>query len=169
MDLRTNRLTLKAIDDAGLTELVELLQDGVVKQTYMVPDFVTPQEALALAKRLQTLSRTPGRYLWGIYLGASLIGIMNETQIEGDQIEVGYAILPRHSNQGFATEALQGVITYLLDRGFSRVTAGAFEENSASIRVMLKCGMTLLDRQETVEYRGRLHCCAYYGITKRPD
>lgn len=169
MDFRTDRLMLRAIDDAGLPALAELLQDDVVKQTYMVPDFASSQEALDLAKRLQMLSQTPGRNLWGICLGDSLIGIMNETEINGDQIEIGYAILPRYFNQGFATEALQGVINHLLKHGFSRVIAGAFEENLASIRVMVKCGMTRLDRQDTIEYRGKTHRCVYYSADTRPD
>ena len=53
----------------------------------------------------------------------------------------------------------------LFSFGFLQVTAGAFENNAASIRVMEKSGMVRLDRTDTVTYRGKEHRCVYYGIT----
>lgn len=166
MYIKTERLELKPISPESLDALVELLTDDVVKQTYMVPDFPNREEAEKLAERLTTLSEQEGCYVAGIYYGDSLIGILNETESVDDQIEVGYAILPRYHNQGYCTEALRGAIGYFFDQGINEVLAGAFAENTASIRVMIKSGMKKLDRRDEIEYRGRVHRCVYYSIKR---
>ena len=51
--------------------------------------------------------------------------------------------------------------------GFEHVKAGFFEENMASCRVMEKCGMTKLDVEDDIEYRGVMHHCLYYGISRK--
>ena len=43
------------------------------------------------------------------------------------------------------------------------VYAGAFAENPASLRVMQKAGMTLMDKTEDLEYRGKTHHCIFYA------
>ena len=166
MYIKTERLELKPISPESLDALVELLTDDVVKQTYMVPDFPDREEAEKLAQRLITLSDQENRHVAGICYGDSLIGILNETESLDDRIEVGYAILPRYHNQGYCTEALRGTIGYFFANGFREVMAGAFEENSASIRVMVKSGMKKLDRRDEIEYRGKVHPCVYYSIKR---
>ena len=59
---------------------------------------------------------------------------------------------------------MKGAIEYLFGSGFSEVICGAFEENAASLRVMQKCGMKLLDKIDVIEYRGINHNCLYYSI-----
>ena len=166
MYIKTERLELKPIALESLDALVELLTDDVVKQTYMVPDFSNREESEKLAQRLITLSEQEGRYVAGIYYRDSLIGILNETESVDDRIEVGYAILPRYHTQGFCTEALRGTIGYFFAQGINEVLAGAFAENTASIRVMIKSGMKKLDRRDEIEYRGRVHRCVYFSIKR---
>ena len=132
----------------------------------MVPDFTGPEEAAKLAGQLINLSCGEGRYVAGIYLGERLIGILNETEVAGQQIEIGYALLPRYHNQGYCTEALGGAIGYFFARGFREVVAGAFSENGASIRVMEKNGMEKLARTDEIDYRGRTHTCVYYAAKR---
>lgn len=166
MYIKTERLELKPISPESLDALVELLTDDVVKQTYMVPDFPNRKEAEKLAQRLITLSEQENRHVAGIYYGDSLIGILNETESLDDRIEVGYAILPRYHNKDYCTEALRGAIEYFFANGFREVMAGAFEENVASIRVMVKSGMKKLDRRDEIEYRGRVRRCVYYSVKR---
>ena len=96
------------------------------------------------------------------------IGILHETEVTEQSVELGYAVLPAYQNRGYCTEALQGAIKYLLDRGCRQILAGAFEENSASIRVMEKCGMVRQEYTDEIEYRGVNHTCVYYLTTKTP-
>lgn len=161
MQIKTKRLELKPIG-ADVGALVELLTDDVVKKTYMVPDFPDRDGANNMAQRIKALSEDPARNVAGIYLGAQLIGLLNQTEASGDSIEVGYALLPRFHGQGYATEALTGAIEYFFRQGFREVTAGAFEENAASIRVMVKSGMRRMEKSDEVAYRGKNHRCVYY-------
>ncbi|MBR5126315.1 MAG: GNAT family N-acetyltransferase [Oscillospiraceae bacterium] len=166
MNIKTERLELKPISPESLDAVVELLTDDMVKQTYMVPDFHSRQEAEKLANWLIALSEQEERHVAGIYFGDALIGVLNETESTEDWIEVGYAVLPRYHNQGFCTEALRAAVGYFFSKGFREVLAGAFEENGASIRVMIKNGMEKLNRREELEYRGRMRNCVYYSVKR---
>ena len=166
MYIQTERLQLKPITRNSLDVLAELLCDETVTQTYMVPDFACAAEAMPLAKRLMALSEGYDRLVAGIYTGTELIGILNETESNEHYIELGYALLPQYHNRGFATEALQGAVSYCFVRGFREVRAGAFEDNPASIRVMEKSGMRKLPLTEEISYRGKIHTCVYYAIRK---
>ena len=42
-----------------------------------------------------------------------------------------------------------------------------FEENIASKRVMEKCGMIPIGKEEYIEYRGVVHRCVYYSIKQK--
>jgi ribosomal-protein-alanine N-acetyltransferase len=58
------------------------------------------------------------------------------------EVEVGYLFLPRHWSQGFATEALRGLLAWFPAKLASRVIAYAPLAHRASHRVMEKAGMT---------------------------
>lgn len=169
MYCKTSDLALEPITCDALPELVRLLTDDVVGKTYMVPDFPTPEAAYPLAERIQALSQQADRFVAGIWLGDRLIGLLNETEADGCCIEIGYAILPEYHNKGYGTQALQAAVQHLLAQGFTQVRAGAFAENTASIRVMEKAGMVLLDKTDTVTYRGIVHQCVYYAAKKETN
>ena len=166
MYIETERLKLMPLEESACSGVVRLLTDKTVGKTYMLPEFRSNSEVEALFTRLQNLSKGQDKFVVGIYLGTECIGIMNETEVVDKQIELGYAILPEYHNQGFATEALKAAIRWLLDRGFERVITGAFQENAASIRVMVKSGMKPVGRHDQIEYRGATHQCVYYMAEK---
>ena len=166
MYIKTPRLELKAIAPDSLDNLINLLMDPVVTKTYMVPDFSNRAEAKNLAQKLIAMSYQEARRVAGIYCGNVLIGILNQTDADGDRIELGYALLPQFHNCGYGTEALRGAIHYCFSLGFREVLTGAFAENTPSIRVMIKCGMRKTDLQEEITYRDKNHACVYYSIIK---
>ena len=161
---KTKRLELKPISEDSLDALVELLTDETVGRTYMVPEFPDRAVAEKLARRLMDMSRNAERLIVGICLDGRFIGLLNETGVEGDSIELGYALLPAFQNRGYATEALGCAIGYCFRKGFRRVTAGAFRDNPASLRVMEKCGMKPIARTERIDYRGSSHECVFCAI-----
>lgn len=163
---KTQTLEVKPLTIQDREAIVELLMNDSVKRFYMVPDFSSREDAGKLFCRLTDLSQKEDRYVAGIFLDGMCIGILNETEITGTTVELGYAILPLYHNRGYGTQVLQGAMNYLFDRGFREVRTGAFEENLASIRVMVKCGMKKLARQEEISYRGRNHKCVYYSKTQ---
>ena len=162
----TPRLTLSAFRECDAGALMSIFKSDVVKATYMVPNLETREAEIKLFESLRNLSLREDRFVFGIYLNGELIGILNDTEINGVNIEMGYALHPDYHNRGFATEAFGAVINYLFSRGFEEILAGAFEGNAASMRVMEKCGMKRTKMTAEVEYRGVTHKCIYYSIKK---
>ena len=164
MYIQTKRLLLKPLSNQDQTRMVFLLTNDIIKQTYLLPDFKTEEEAVKLFERLKALSLSETHYLAGIYLDKLLIGLINDVEIKNGKIELGYAVDPTYHHQGYATEALKGMIEYLFENGFHEVIAGAFESNLASIKVMVKAGMEKQNTKAEISYRGKLHKCIYYAI-----
>lgn len=166
MNFKTQRLEIKAITLEDKEAVLDLITNPVVGKTYMFPQFQSRSEAEPLFQRLVMLSQDPSRYVAGVYLEGKFIGMMNDVEIKDKQIEMGYAFLPAYYNRGYATESFRGAIDYLLSHGLEIVVAGAFSGNTASLRVMEKCGMTKQDYTEPIAYRGVTHTCIYYAISK---
>jgi RimJ/RimL family protein N-acetyltransferase len=164
--LKTPRLSLGKIRECDFDALMAIFKSDVVKATYMVPDLETREAEIKLFERLMALSLREDRYVFGIFLDGKLIGLLNDTEICGKTIEVGYALHPDYHGRGLATEALGAVIPYLFAEGFDQILAGAFETNTASTRVMEKCGMKRTKMLSEIEYRGKTHKCVYYSIKK---
>jgi RimJ/RimL family protein N-acetyltransferase len=60
----------------------------------------------------------------------------------GPEIEVGYRLLKGHWGQGYATECARASIAYGFDElGLDWIVAVALPENTASRRVLEKCGL----------------------------
>ena len=166
MEFKTKRLEIKPIDLSDKEAVLDLITDPVVGRTYMFPQYQNRSEAEPLFQRLVILSQDPSRYVAGVYLEGAFIGMMNDVEIKDGKIEMGYAFLPAYYNKGYCTEAFSGAIAYLLDHGFASVVAGAFSPNTASLRVMEKCGMTRQDYTDEIEYRGVTYTCIYYAFSK---
>ena len=159
-------LTLHAISDRDMNNMLDILTSKAVAQTYMLPDFEKREDAIPLFQRLMGLSQGGSKYVRGIYLGDSLIGYTNEVEIAEGAIELGYVIHPDHWGKGYMTRALGIAISELFRMGYEEVVCGAFIQNPASIRVMEKAGMTKIEKVDLIEYRGKTHTCVYYSIQK---
>ena len=117
--LQTPRLTLQAFRDEDLAAACMLLSSAEVAKTYMLPDFRSTDEAAGLFRRLKELSESEEHFVRGIYLHETLIGFLNDVEIEEDSIELGYVIAPAHWGNGCATEALAAAIDALCGRSRS--------------------------------------------------
>jgi len=63
----------------------------------------------------------------------------------GGDIEIGYSILPEHQRNGFASEAVEGLVARAFESGsVSRVLAETLQDLSPSIGVLEKAGFKLL-------------------------
>ena len=156
-------MTIRQLHENDKSIMLELLTNGEIKQTYILPDFERKEDALPLFRQLVQLSQDQAHFVRGICENEELIGFLNDVEITDDGIELGYVIHPLHWGKGHATEALNLAIEELFRLGYREVTAGAFEENSASIRVMEKAGMQRLDKIDELDYRGKTHRCVYYA------
>ena len=149
--LTTDRLLLRrfAVDDTDAM-FANWASDPQVTEFLKWPaytDTAPLREYLAAAVTSYESDQT---YLWGIELAdGTLIGsIVAKSEHEDIEAkEVGYSFGRQWWGQGYATEALRAVISYLIDQvGVNRVEAVHDPDNPASGRVMAKCGM----RQEGV-------------------
>ena len=165
-ELRTQRLVLRPFRAEDEDAAVDILQNDEVRLTYMLPDFPTRDAAGKLFGRLMELSWDTAHFVRGICRNDRVIGFLNDVEVEGDLIEVGYVIHPEEKNRGYATEALTAAIGELFRAGYAVVRAGYFAENPASGRVMEKSGMMPMDKTDEIEYRGAVHRCLYCEIRK---
>lgn len=159
--ITTVRLEMRPIREKDYPELIALMKDDAVGVTYMVPD--DPDEKFCA--RIKALSERTDRFVYGVYLDDVLIGLFNDTGIDGDELEVGYALRGYAQGKGYGTEMLGGAIKALFGMGFKTVRAGHFEGNEASRRIMEKNGMLPEEHTDTIVYRGTEHRCLYRAIT----
>ncbi|MBC7542930.1 MAG: GNAT family N-acetyltransferase [Candidatus Sericytochromatia bacterium] len=92
------------------------------------------------------------------------VGFKGRPDADGT-VELGYSVVPAYQRQGLATEAVLDLIDWALaDRTVKRIVAETYPHLTPSIRVMEKCGMTLLgpgSAPGTVRYGyDRIGCCA---------
>ena len=154
-------MNLRVLTEADEAVLTELLTNDRIKLTYMLPDFPRREDAVPLARRLMQLSREEARFVRGMEEEGRLVGFLNDVEIGDGTIELGYVVHPDHWGKGYATAALKLAITDLFRLGYRTVLCGAFEENTASLRVMEKAGMGQLEKTDAIEYRGQVHRCVY--------
>lgn len=61
---------------------------------------------------------------------------------------VGYWLAPAFWGTGYATEALDGVVGFARAAGFDELTARVFQDNPASVKVLLHAGFAYVDDGE---------------------
>ena len=164
--MKNQNIFLKPIKHESEKNMLDILTSNIVNRYYMLPDFARREDAIPLFHKLINLSMDENRYVRGIYLEKELIGFLNDVEIVNGTIELGYVIHPALHGKGYMTKALKTAISELFTMGYQEVITGAFDENVASIRVMEKSGMTLMEKTEEIEYCGKEYHCIYYHIKK---
>ena len=164
--IKTERLCLQSIREQDEDAMVEMFFNTEITQTYMIPEYKSKEEAVKLFERFKELSVAQDHFVYGIYLNDQIIGFINDVEMRGKEIEIGYVIHPKQKNQGYATEVLTYAIQELFAMGYTKIKAGAFEENPASMRVMEKSGMYKVEQEDMIEYRGKVHRCINYEIVR---
>ena len=156
-------VSLRPILQSDLERMLDILTSEKVNKTYMLPDFKQRQDATPLFERLMNMSQGQEKFVRAIDLEGSLIGFMNQVEVENSTIELGYVIHPEFHGKGYMPQALQLAFEELFRLGYEEVITGTFSTNTASIRVMEKCGMTKLSKTDEIEYREITHTCVYYS------
>ena len=161
MELRTARLRLRPYRTADFETLfTQLVLDPVVTRFWH--DYADP--ALTIADRRAMAEHDVGSWIaegmaagfptWillaadpalgseGDFVGAA--GVFPPENEWGPEPEVGCLLASRHHGRGLATEALSAVIADATERlGIPVVVAIIDEPNTASIRLVEKCGFDL--------------------------
>ena len=145
--IETERLSLREVTEADAPFVLELLND---------PDFVrnvadrgvrTLEEARRyVAERFVGSYRREGFGFWlvepkGSAEPAGICGLVKRDALPG--VDVGYAFLPPFRSKGYASESASAVMRYARETlGLPRLYAIVNPENSASVRVLEKLGMS---------------------------
>lgn len=165
-NINTERLVLRPFKTSDRNSAFDIFFDELVKKTYMIPDFINEKEAEMLFNKLCENSQSEAHFVYAICLEERLIGFINDCSINAMEIEIGYVINSQYHGQGYMSEALQAAIKELFRLGFIRVVAGYFIENIASKRVMEKCLMLPITKEEDIIYKGVVHHCKFCAIEK---
>lgn len=143
--------------------ILDILTSPLVSKTYMTPDFKHREDAVQLSFHLMEMCEHDIQYVRAIAAENGFVGFLNMVAIKDNAVELGYVIHPDFHGKGYMTQALQLAMDELFSMGYHEIIAGAFSTNTASIRVMEKCGMERIEKTEQIEYRGARHNCIYYS------
>lgn len=149
--VETERLTLRPVQRGDLDAWAALLADPDAVRLLHFPE---PHD-LELSERLlsRTIERANGtKAMYAVTLRetAETAGFAGYSPRElewGDELELGWLLLPRFHGHGYATEAARAIRSLVPERVISLIRT----ENVASINVARKLGMRL---ERDVEYAG---------------
>lgn len=145
--LHSENLVLRELSDNDAGEIFSMASDAEVTR------YVEWDTHAALGDTYRAFLQFRSEYsqragiVWAIQIRrtgqlAGLIGI-KELDYRNNRANVGYWLGSHHWGRGYATEALEKVISFTLHAlGFERIEAKCVAENPASGRVMQKAGMT---------------------------
>jgi RimJ/RimL family protein N-acetyltransferase len=152
----TDRLTLRTatIDDAPF--YLALLNDpGFIK--HIADRNVRTLDAARDALRTGPLAMqaTLGHAMYVVELKGTTTPVGMSGLIKRDalpDVDIGYAFLARYCGQGYGFEAACAVLRHAHQLGIPRIMAITAPDNTASQRVLRKCGLRLHARQRIAPY-----------------
>lgn len=174
MNLQSKRLLLEEITLDDLNSIHQLHSIPEVDQFNCLG---LPKDIEETQKMVQTMVDAQGQeprksYTWKIVLKESneFIGLAGFT-LSLDKFKLGeiyYKLHPKHWGNGYATELAKRLIkTGFEDFGLHKVEAGVATENTASIKVLEKCGMALEGlRRKILPIRGEWKDNYHYAIVE---
>ena len=158
MFLRTQRLFLRPAWTEDAPELARAIgQEQVVRMLARVPWPYREEHARTwieavrdpyLPNLLITLPDEDGRIV-------GCVGLHEDLERPGGQIEVGYWIEPGSWGRGYATEALSGLLALARLAGHQRIVSRHAADNPASGRVLRKTGFRPTGRARPFRSLGR--------------
>lgn len=148
--IETTRLSLAPLAAADGDAFHALMIDTDVRR-YLCDGQIMPREwADGVIARSVADFAAHGWGLFGIRLntGPKLIGVVGFNEFwEPPELQILWALHPDHWGRGLATEASRAVITDAFERlGFARVMAATDPPNVASIAVMRRLGLGLVEQ-----------------------
>jgi RimJ/RimL family protein N-acetyltransferase len=158
--LESARLRLRAVRAADAADLCALDADPEVRRYVDMPAAPSIDDVRgSLIPRWQaTDAATPavgywvaeeigGGFFGWFHLRPPRAGEAHAAALRADDLELGYRLRREYWGRGLATEGGRVLLDYAFARlGATRVVATALEANVASMRVMEKLGMGLVER-----------------------
>lgn len=171
--LHSERLLLRKMDERDIDALYAYFSKDIVTQYFGMDTFKEVEDARKLLDSFgQTFEQRRG-YRWGIVLKETntLIGTFGIHSLLAlhKRAEIGYDLHPDYWHKGYATEALETVLTFGFNKlGLHRIGAIIFPANTASKNLVLKRGFveegTLRDY---IFQHGKSHDTIIYSLTRK--
>jgi len=170
--LTSERLRIRPLTDEDLEDLLYLDSDPVVMKYINGGKVSTRQdyEDIYLPRQRSYSNHAQGWGLWhcalhdGTFIGWLLsrpMNFFNDNRDDSD-IEIGWRFVRSAWGQGYATEGAKALMAHLETiTGVERLTMLVDPENSASINVGRKLGMTYLTKQLHKDPLGDAVVCYY--------
>ena len=152
--LETDRLVLKPLSINDLDDYHEYSSDDETLKYDYLPHKTLKESEEGLVT--WHLSAPLGKY--GLFLKSSgkLIGNINFRPETNEKVFVGYTLNKNYWKKGYATEALQKLISLSFTQlGIKQIFAKVHSENRASTALLLRLGFSLVNVESNVKhYRG---------------
>lgn len=167
--IETKRLVLRPLEEMDALAIYHNINHDKKVLEYFIAPYIERIEDASVSKMVQYYKETK-KYCFAIVLKETkeVIGLMvqtNELSATSHTVEVGYAIGKKHWNQGYVSEALESMISFLFEQGIHKVTCGYIVENTASKRVMEKCQMVFEGiKKDEIYYHDKYHDVGYYYL-----
>ncbi|MFE3071214.1 GNAT family N-acetyltransferase [Streptomyces sp. NPDC059247] len=146
ISINTDRLVLRALEEADVPALTEMMNDELVVAWIPVPQPFTEATARAWIAERAPAERASGR---GIdlavteFLTQRLVGVvrLGGTDWRVRSTELSYIVAPWARGEGYASEAALATAQWLFgDQGFQRLELRTAADNTASQQVAQKIG-----------------------------
>ncbi len=145
---RTDRLILRSFVEEDLQRFSEYRSDPEVAryQSWNTP-YSLEQAKYLYTEMGKTEPGTPGEWYQIAVVRNDHPGIIGDCGFEikkydRQQAEIGFSFSPQFQKQGYATEAVRGLLDYLFSSfNLHRVIAICDAENQASVRLLERLGM----------------------------
>ncbi|QGZ48040.1 GNAT family N-acetyltransferase [Streptomyces sp. QHH-9511] len=146
ISINTDRLVLRALEEADAPALTEMMNDELVAAWTAVPQPFNEEAARTWITEYAPAERAAGR---GIdlavteFLTQRLVGViqLGKTNWRVRSTELSYIIAPWARGEGYASEAALATAQWLFgDQGFERVELRTAADNAAAQQVAQKIG-----------------------------
>lgn len=148
MKLHTQRLLLREFVEADVEPMHAWHNDPRYLEHYPV-ESMTLDDTRALVQRFIDWQRAQPRWRWQLAVTrldtAQLIGCVGvrRAAVDAPDADVGYELNPVHWGQGYVTEAMGALLTFVFeDIALAEVNARVVDTNAASLRVLQRLGFS---------------------------
>lgn len=140
--IRTERLTLRPLEERDLERIVDLIGDyEVSKMLALVPHPYTRDHGIDWLSQANT-GRSGCETVFALDAGDGLIGCVSLGKLPNDPT-LGYWLGRPYWGQGYMSEAAGAALAWLFaNYPIDELTSQAMDENPASINVMRKLGFS---------------------------
>ena len=156
MELKTNRLSIRLINQNDWKSLMEIWDDFNNSEyaRYDVPHTETEGEVRDKAKRWEEVSPRMEHVFFAVLLEKDMIGYVDFHKTSNGY-ECGYCFHSKYHGKGYAKESIETLIQYMANGQKMRITAGTALENNPSVRLLLSLGFEKVKEEQVSFYKDK--------------